>query len=264
MSPDQARWLQGRPFIFQPNTAPLFSSIIHESPLPACLIPLASWSSPPPTLNHTWTSRKSGYSLNIRGIGCGLMREGREEGRGFQGYMEPWFEVFNSWITPSTESKRGMTLIHFFCLPPILFLFLSRSPGTAAKKQSVQFTHTSSLSVCLAHTLLNTPRHWKTCTPSLATHWAPLTSHNTLGYSCSKVIVLNRQTTSLRVVRSEAPPWDCKTRENVHLPLQKQNETHTPQGFHHIKKPLQHKHEGFLLHTMSTSEDTLLWFLIRH
>lgn len=136
------------------------------------------------------------------------------------------------------EQKRDDPDSFFLFASDSLSFSLSLSRNSCKITICTVYTHFFSLRLSRTHTLLNTPRHWKTCTPSLATHWAPLTSHNTLGYSCSKVIVLNRQTTSLRVVRSEAPPWDCKTRENVHLPLQKQYETHTPQGFHHIKKPL--------------------------
>lgn len=140
MSPDQARWLQGRPFIFKPNTAPLFSSIIHESPPPACLIPLASWSSPPPTLYRTWTSLKSRYSLDIRGIGCGIMLEGEgEKKRCSRVYWAPiWgFRLMNH---PERREQKRNDPDSFIFVCFLFFLFLSLA---TAAKQFLQVAHTS-------------------------------------------------------------------------------------------------------------------------
>ncbi len=122
---------------------PLFMSVFllpASSPGPLVL------PSPPPTLYHTWTSRKNGYSLNIRGIGCVLMREAREEGSGVKGikYRAPIWGVQLMNHPGQREQKRDDP-DSFVCLPPIPFLFFTLSRNSFKNNYSY-ILHTLPLS----------------------------------------------------------------------------------------------------------------------
>lgn len=149
-----------------------------------------------------------------------VIGEGRRERRSRILNMEPRFEVFNSWITPSKESKRGMTLIHLSVFLSSFFFSLPLSRNRCKLSFLSVYTQFISLRllthlVSLCFILTQTEQCW----PWLQTAWQSAGSLLTLSSSCSVMrawheckwtLVLEKQS-GKGIFQRCSTPWGKKT-----------------------------------------------------